>query len=135
MQCTSCKLCTLVKRHRDYALSISLRDFHLKRGDNVDQRPIGDLASATQLIDCLHKGRRPPLATLLEFGILKRRHFEALQDAMIHGVTAYDLDRVLGDGPAITWLVNGALCKRERSISFTTVYDPLVGNLLSNSSS
>ena len=130
LQCTTCKLCTLEVRHHELKLSIALRDFHLKRGDDPAQRPLSDTSMASGLIECLHKGTRPSMATIVDFGIDSKQHFVALQNAMIHGITAYDLDRVLGDGPAITWLVNGACRNKRPQVRFETAYDGLVGELI-----
>ncbi|MCR9296503.1 MAG: hypothetical protein NXI32_27650 [bacterium] len=85
---------------------------------------------ATGLVECLKTGKRPSLATMVDFGIETNKHYVALQNATSNGVTAYDLDRVLGDGPAITWLVSGAIRENHPHIQFRTAYDGLVCEML-----
>jgi hypothetical protein len=125
LQCINCKLCSLEIWQPEFALSISLRDFHLKRGDGPDQRPLCDLSMASELVECLRTLNRPSLATLVDFGIDHSLHYAALRKAVLAGVSAYDLDRVLGDGPAITALVNGALGRKHAQVQYQTAYDDM----------
>ena len=104
LQCDACRMCRLVVRHPNFGMTIPLADFHLKRGDDADQRSYGDLAMATQLHSCLIDDVWPSSATIVDFGIESRSHLGALQHAIRAGCTAYDLDRVMGDGAAITRL-------------------------------
>lgn len=69
-------------------------------------RPLDDLRLATELVKCLFDSS-PFTGEMTEnFGIRTVRHGAALIYAVHCGVTAYDLDRVMGDGPAMTRLVS-----------------------------
>ena len=120
--CRSCNHASLVIEHSRFELNVRLADFHLKRGDGGEQRPLDDLTMAHRLVECLHDERWPSPATRVDFGIHDTSHFRALQYAVTSGVNAYDLDRVMGDGPAITSLLRGIPGQPEMGTEFRTAY-------------
>ena len=126
-RCTSCQRCMLIVSDSRLGIeaSIALRDFHLKRGDGPQQRPLSDLGMATRLVDCLFLDLWPTPAMVVDYGIDTAEHSAALQCAVCKGVTAYDLDRVIGDGPAITQLVQAVPDQIYPHIQFQTAYDAL----------
>ena len=67
----------------------------------------------------------PSPAAVVDYGIDSLDHLGALQHAIATGVTVYDLDRVMGDGPAITRLVRNVPDQPYPDISFSTAYDAL----------
>ena len=121
--CNRCHCCWLLIQHPRFALNVALSDFHLKRGDGPDRRPLGDLTMATRLVADLFQDAWPSPATVVDFGIDSEQHMRALRNAVCAGVTAYDLDRVMGDGPAITRLVRSAPCQPYVDVEFRTAYD------------
>ena len=121
--CTCCKCCWLLIEHPDFAASIALADFHVKRGQGPSQRPLDETAMATRLVNDLVWDRWPSPATVVDYGIDSSRHLGALQHAVRAGVTAYDLDRVMGDGPAITRLVRSVPYQPYADVEFQTAYD------------
>ena len=123
LQCVACHRCYLVTNGASGQVSIALRDFHLRRGDGDEQRPLSDLAMAEQLVQDLRADRWPSSATVIDFGIGSPVHLGALQHAVACGVTAYELDRVLGDGAAITALVQSVLQQPYPEVTFDTAYD------------
>lgn len=123
-QCIVCGYCYLCAVHPEFEVLIWLRDFHRKRGDGPGQRPRDDLRMATGLVECLVCDCWPSPAAIVDFGIDRPSHLGALQYAVHSGVTAYELDRVLGDGPAITRLVR-AIPDQPYQIEFRTSYDLL----------
>lgn len=102
---------------------IHLADFHVKRGDAAGQRPLDDRSMAQRLVECLVDDVWPSPATIVDFGIDSPQHLGALQHAVRSGCTAYDLDRVMGDGPAITRLVRGFAQQPYGHVEFATLYD------------
>lgn len=133
LQCAECKHCSLLitwtKPHR----LIYLADFHLKRGDGPQQRPIDDLGMASRLVESLVLDEWPSPATITDYGIESARHLGALQAAVDSGCTAYDFDRVIGDGPAITDLVRCVPEQPYGPLTFETPYDDLfLQKLISN---
>ena len=120
-----CHQASLVIDEPRCKLNICLADFHSKRGEGSEQRPLNDRAMAKQLVQCIDNNEWPSPATCLDFGIDETRHFGALQYAVKLGVTDYDLDRVIGDGPAITRLVRGIPGQPYADIEFRTAYDML----------
>ena len=106
--CTKCEHFSLGITREESRHGIFLVNFHVKRGDGPDQRPLHDLEMATQLVACLFDDVRPSEAIIAEYGIDTARHMYALRHAVRCGCTAYDLDRVMGDGRAITHLVDCA---------------------------
>jgi hypothetical protein len=109
--------------HPNFDYRIPLVNFSIKRGPHPDQRPLDDLAMAEHLVECLFLDVWPSNATVFDFGIESSRHLGALQQAVYVGATAYDLDRVMGNGWAITELVRAACCHPYRDVVFRTVYD------------
>jgi hypothetical protein len=100
-------------------------DFHFKRGDGLHQRPLDDVSMATRLVECLVEDRWPSPATIVDFGIDTNRHLGALRHAVHQGCCIYDLDRVMGDGPAITQLVQAFPYQPYGPVEFRTAYDGL----------
>ncbi len=123
VRCVACRRATLVARHANYELVIPLRSFHRTRGSKSGQRRFDDWSMATNLWRCLVDLKQPSPAAVVDFGIRSRAHFDALRHAVRQGISAYELDRVLGDGPAITQLVNGIPEQPELGIQFHTEYD------------
>ncbi len=121
--CTRCKCCWLLIERRDFAATVALADFHLKRGEGPNRRPLDDVTMATNLVDDLIRDQWPSMATAMDFGIDSGRHLAALQYAVGAGVMAYDLDRVIGDGPAITRLVRSIPGQPYDDVVFQTPYD------------
>ena len=124
--CDRCKRYSLALQTDAGRHVIYLSDFHVKRGDQPEQRPLHDLEMARGLFDCLLRDVWPSPATIVDFGIDTDRHLGALQQLVRWGFTSYDLDRVLGDGSAITQLVQ---CMPEQlygEVVFRTPYDDLV---------
>lgn len=119
--CDRCDHASLIIDPPRAKACIHLSDFHLKRGDHG--RPLGDLNMATRLYEDLVLDRWPSPAATLDFGIDSSSHLGALQFAVRAGVTPYDLDRVLGDGPAITQLVRTAPVQPYGFVVFNTVWD------------
>lgn len=124
-QCRMCGLYSLFMGHPRFRQVILLTDFHLKRGDGPEQRALTDLSMATQLVECLVRDIWPSYATVVDFGIDRSSHLGALQFAVRNGVTAYDLDRVLGDGPAIGQLVRSIPGQPYGQIEFRTAWQGL----------
>lgn len=122
-RCLECQACWLTFEHPAISMQIALRDFHLKRGVGFTRRPLSDLGMATRLVASLHDGHWPSPATVVDFGIDSRKHLGALGYAVRYGVTAYELDRVMGDGRAITKLVGNMPYQPFKDIRFRTVYD------------
>jgi len=121
--CPACGRCTLMVRHPRFELCVSLADFHVKRGDNQEQRPLDDLDMATRLFECLVRDEWPSPAITVDYGIASPEHLGALQHAVRAGIRPYELDRVMGDGPAITQLVRGVPRQPYRCVTFRTAYD------------
>lgn len=122
-QCVMCGYCSLVIALPTLNVVIRLSDFHLKRGDTQYQRPLNDFGMAKQLVESLCLDCWPSPATIVDFGINSSSHLGALQCAVLAGCTAYDLDRVMGDGPAITQLVRAVPDQLYPFVEFRTVYD------------
>lgn len=121
--CPRCLNGVLVINHPDYRVSVVLEDFCRKRGDSPPQRPLVDHSLAEGLFDSLVLDMWPSPAAVVDFGIDSADHLGALQHAVAVGVTAYDLDRVLGDGRAITSLVRNVPGQPYPEIRFATAYD------------
>jgi len=123
LRCIQCGRARLVIRHREFELTIPLSDFHLERGPGLDQRPVSDLKMATNLWHRLVAREIPSRAQQVDFGIDSSEHVEALHHATVWGILPYELDRVIGDGPAITALVNGIPKTPYPGIRFATYHD------------
>lgn len=121
--CPRCGRDVLCIRHPDFQATICLRDFCRKRGDGPQQRPFADWSMAENLVDCLVLDAWPSPAVVVDFGIDSPEHLGALQHAVRSGVTAYDLDRVMGDGAAITCLVRSVPDQPYHEVAFVTAYD------------
>ncbi len=78
---------------------------------------------ATRLYEDLLLDRWPNSAAILDYGIDSSSHLGALQYAVRGGVTPYELDRVIGDGPAITELVRTPSAQPYGFVEFRTVWD------------
>ena len=102
---------------------IQLRQFDQRRGDGPGRRPLDDLGMAKRLKQDLFLDLWPSLATTTDFGIRDTEHYAALKEAVFRGVTAYELDRVLGDGQAITQLVRATAGDSYPHVEFETSYD------------
>lgn len=124
--CLGCGHATLVVDHPTIKLNIRLADFHVKRGDGVDQRQLSDHSMASRLVDCLKCDQWPSPATCVDFGIESSQHLGALGHAVRSGIRAYELDRVMGDGLATTILVNGIPGQPYRDVVFRTAYVDLI---------
>lgn len=127
--CLHCRHGVLVINHPDFRVTIVLEDFCRKRGDAQRQRPLNDLQLADSLVDSLVLDQWPSAAVLVDFGIDSPDHLGALQHAVNVGVTAYDLDRVLGSGRAITCLARSLPGQPYPDIKFVTAYDGLAWDL------
>jgi hypothetical protein len=121
--CANCGHATLIIANPRFSACIYLADFHRKRGNAPLGRPLSDLTMATGLYQDLALDRWPSPATVLDFGIDSSSHLGALQFAVGEGITPYDLDRVLGDGPAITQLVTSVPGQPYAPIVFRTTWD------------
>ena len=66
----------------------------------------------------------PRPAAQVDFGLKTQEHYEALQGPVRTGeIHAEDLDRVLGNGWAITELVRGCSSNPHKQITFVTDWD------------
>lgn len=123
IRCTQCERCALILSVLHLCSVIPLVDFHFKRGTGLHQRRLDDLTMAQTLVDCLTDNCWPSLATVIDYGIDSSDHFKALQSAYQGGCNVYDLDRVMGDGRAITQLVHAVPGLSFIGIRFRTMYD------------
>jgi len=123
VRCPRCLRCALIKSSPLIRTVIPLKDFHLKRGVGCTLRPFDEMEMAEELVECLKHDRWPSIATVVDFGIDTPSHLGALQSAYWGGCNVYDLDRVLGDGNAITQLVQAVPEQRYPDVRFVTVYD------------
>ena len=123
IQCLCCDGYSLVVDLPNLHACIYLSDFGLKRGNAPHQRPLDDFRMAQQLVKCLVSDCWPSPATIVDFGIDSSSHLGALQAVVHAGCTAYDLDRVMGDGPAITQLIRAVPDQPYPFVEFRTVYD------------
>lgn len=121
LRCLTCGRYFL-HRHSGNTL-IRLDQFHRRRGNRAGRRPYDDLAMAERLVLALVTDCWPSPATVVDFGIDSGSHLGALQYAARNGVTAYDLDRVIGDGRAITQLVRSVPEQPYSYVEFHTVWD------------
>lgn len=122
-RCRQCQRIQLnVASPRLMGRAIALREAHLRRGEGDNRRPWSDTGMAQGLVDRLKQDVWPTPAMVVDFGIASPMHYRALQLAVGSGVMAYDLDRVIGDGPAITNLIE---CVRgcDHGVTFETMYD------------
>ncbi len=126
LRCTDCDECYLViKWDRRPAGVIHLRDFLKRRGDGPGHRPLNEMSMAKNLSRAMLKQHeRISPATLLDFGIRTKEQFTALMRAVHISANSFMLDRVLGDGKAITALVR-YISKGEITTEFVTPWDAL----------
>jgi hypothetical protein len=113
----------LIIKHPDFRVIVVLQDFCRKRGDAPRQRSLDDRQLADSLIDSLVMDQWPSAAVVVDFGIDSPDHLGALEHALNVGVTAYDFDRVLGDGRAITCLTRSLPRQPYPHVRFVTAYD------------
>lgn len=123
VRCIQCGRCALIKSSLIIRTVIPLVDFHLKRGSGFKKRPLDDLSMAEGLVECLRNDCWPSMATVSDFGIDTFSHLGALQSAHWAGCNVYDLDRVLGDGRAITQLIRAVPEQRYPDVEFFTTWD------------
>lgn len=102
--------------------AIWLRDFDARRGDGPDRRPLSDRHMAEHLMFSVASDLYPSPATMTDFGMRGEPHFVAFRTALECGATAYELDRILGDGAAITKYVHTVTAGRT-NVKFETPYD------------
>lgn len=81
------------------------------------------------LVSAVIANHWPSLNTVCQFAIKSERHLHSLQHAVLAGVTSYDLNRVMGDGPAITALIRGIPGQPYPETVFSTYYDIRFGNV------
>ncbi len=105
VRCESCWQYSLIVKPTHNDIVIPLEHFGLVRGEADYQRPLHDRKMANALVNCLWNDVWPSWSTIDHFGIDSADHLGALQFAHFGGCSAYDFDRVLGDGKAITQLV------------------------------
>ncbi|QDV26084.1 hypothetical protein Q31a_44550 [Aureliella helgolandensis] len=103
--CSRCNEYSLILRPAYETQVIHLNLFGTIRGNAAYQRPYSDMERAEELVVCLVMDVWPNWATIDQFSIYSSDHLGALQHALRSGCTAYDFDRVQGDGSAITNLV------------------------------
>lgn len=126
LKCERCGECHLHVRQGVRTAVIHLRQFLERRGGAPEQRPLHERTMAQNLVTAMLSDEWPTAATCMDFGLDSDDRYKAMQRAVKAGLTAYELDRVLGDGDAITELVAFALnSKRLHTIEFTTPYDDL----------
>ena len=115
--------CCLVIRCPGELQVIELEDFHLKRGHEPDQRPFDDRTTAILLCETLLNDEWPDADAVTDFGLETYEHLAALKYAVRNGCTTYELDRVQGDGRAITQLVS-SIPKQPYNVVYHTPYKP-----------
>ena len=80
------------------------------------------------LFDAIMMDIMPRASVTVDFGIDSKKHYEALYYPIRSGeIDLQDLERVVGDGPAITDLVRKSKGNPHRNITFTTSYDGKYG--------
>ena len=125
-QCRECSRCSLVITSPTVRQIVSLSQFHCRWGNGSNERVLDVRPLAIHLVDSLILDLWPSVATTVDWGIDSANHLGALQHAVVFGITAYDLDRVLGDGRAITALIRGVPRQPYREVVFETAFDRLV---------
>lgn len=137
-QCDSCNACYLVVAEGSGdPVVILLRKFRgelilpskfdERRGEGLDRRFLDNHTMADGLMVALAADGWPAHAQVVEFGIQSSLHYDALQEAARLGVSAYEFDRVLGDGKAITELVRAVTTDTQLHVEFETPYDRFYG--------
>jgi hypothetical protein len=80
----------------------------------------------SNLVESIYLDTWPRPAAIVDFGLDSQEHFEALYYPVRNGEIGEEaLDKALGDGPALTKLVNGAPSNPHKGIVFSTAYDAL----------
>jgi len=78
------------------------------------------------LFECLILDMWPQPSAICDFGIVSQKHYAALQRPVRAGfIQIEDLEKVLGNGPAITTLVNKCPQNLHPGIIFKTPYDDM----------
>jgi len=68
----------------------------------------------------------PRPAAIVDFGVDSQKHYEALAYPIrSEEITKEQLQEILGDGPAITKMVQSADSNPHKDIVFTTLYDEM----------
>jgi len=128
VKCETCGECYLHVSRGGRSAEIHLCDFLSRRGDAPERRTLDDRAMAEGVIRAMVSDEWPSAAACTDFGLDTPEHYAAMQRAVSQGLTSYELDRVLGDGRAITTLVDFASRdKRLAAVQFSTPYDELYG--------
>lgn len=126
LRCETCGECYLHVRHGQRTALIHLQDFLERRGGAPEKRPLYERKMARALVTAMLSDDWPSPATCADFGLDTDDRYRAMQKAVKAGLTAYELDRVLGDGQAITQLITFAHNdSRHCRIQFSTPYDDL----------
>ena len=132
LKCDKCHECFLHVRHDDVSAIVHLPKFLERRGDAPEQRPLHDRTMAQNLVSAMVCDEWPSPATCVDFGLSTPDHYVAMQQAVREGLASYELDRVLGNGKAITQLVSFARHgEHSRSVEFSTPYDELQDETIS----
>lgn len=101
-------------------IQIRLPDFVARRGPAG--RPLDDREFAESLVHACSLDIWPSPAVCADFGIVTHKHLGAVQDLVQRGrVDAYQLDRALGSGTAMSSLVSALGI--ENAPMFVTAYD------------
>ncbi|MDC0935063.1 hypothetical protein OAS39_02170 [Pirellulales bacterium] len=123
-QCDQCSDCFLVVADGsgDPAV-ILLRTFNQRRGEGPARRRLDDRGKAERLIAALTVDGWPSPGEVVDFGIRSSLNYDALQSAIRLGVSSYELDRVQGDGKAISELIRAVTPDPLLHVEFETPYD------------
>ncbi len=126
LKCETCEECFLHVRHYSASAIIHLPFFLKRRGEAPEQRPLHDWTMAENVVMAMDFDKWPSAAACVDFGLSTPNHYAAMQQAMRKGLTSYELDRVLGNGKAITELVSFTQHgEHTPTIKFSTPYDEL----------
>ena len=127
IKCRSCEACFLYVRHDDRSTNIHLRQFLERRGKGGQRRPLDNYTMAEGLFEAMMWDFPiPSMAMSMDFGIESPQHYQAMRWLVDQGAGPYELDRVLGDGKAITRLFRFACGESELpGLHFSTPYDAL----------
>lgn len=81
----------------------------------------------TQPVESILLDAWPGHAAVVDFGLDSQQHYEALYYPVRSGeITPEQLEKALGDGPALTRLANDAPSNPHRGIVFRTSWDVLL---------
>ena len=128
--CTECHACRLEVQTEEIKASIPLALFFHTRIDAKNESSLDQIMRAPQeLFHSLILDVWPNDLIGTLYGIESERHLGTLQYLVRSGVTAVELDRVMGDGEAITALAN-ALPHNPygKGVEFKTPFDGLIIN-------